>query len=67
MFKEKPILGYGPGHINFITGISKYKDKTIISTNSGDMGNAHSGIWELYRNWFNRIALFIFINNYYFL
>ena len=43
MFKEKPILGFGPGTYQFQYGIFQmYKDKTIISTNSGDMGNAHS-------------------------
>ena len=43
MFKEKPILGFGPGTYQFQYGIFQmHKDKTIISTNSGDMGNAHS-------------------------
>ena len=43
MFKEKPILGYGPGTYQFHYGVfQNHKDKTIISTNSGDMGNAHS-------------------------
>ena len=40
MFKEKPILGYGPGTYQFHYGVfQNHKDKTIISTNSGDMGN----------------------------
>jgi len=43
MFKEKPILGFGPGTYQFQYGVFQMnKDKTIISTNSGDMGNAHS-------------------------
>ena len=43
MFKEKPILGYGPGTYQFHYGVfQNHKDRTIISTNSGDMGNAHS-------------------------
>ena len=43
MFKEKPILGFGPGTYQFQYGIFQmHEDKTIISTNSGDMGNAHS-------------------------
>ena len=43
MFKQKPILGYGPGTYQFQYGVFQiHKDKTIISTNSGNMGNAHS-------------------------
>lgn len=43
MFKEKPILGFGPGTYQFQYGVFQmHNDKTIISTNSGDMGNAHS-------------------------
>ena len=43
MFKEKPILGFGPGTYQFQYGtFQMHNDKTIISTNSGDMGNAHS-------------------------
>lgn len=43
MFKDKPIFGYGPGTYMFqyapyqLTG-----DRTIISTNSANGGNAHS-------------------------
>lgn len=43
MFEEKPILGWGPGTYQFVYApfqLSKYK--TIISTNAGDRGNAHS-------------------------
>ncbi len=43
MFKEKPLVGYGPGTYQFQYGVFQLeKDKTIISTSSGDMGNAHS-------------------------
>ena len=43
MFKEKPILGFGPGTYMFTYGrYQKSSDKTIISTNYGDGGNAHS-------------------------
>jgi O-antigen ligase len=43
MFKEKPILGFGPGTYQFqYGGFQMHKNKTIISTNTGDMGNAHS-------------------------
>ena len=43
MFKEKPVLGWGPSTYQF--NYAPYQisnDKTIISTNFGDGGNAHS-------------------------
>jgi len=43
MFKERPFWGYGPG--TYMFQYAKYqlkKDRTIISTNAGDGGNAHS-------------------------
>lgn len=43
MFKERPLFGWGPGTYSFnYAGFQKESDKTIISTNAGDMGNAHS-------------------------
>lgn len=43
MWQEKPIFGWGPGTYAFeYAPFQKSSDKTIISTNSGDMGNAHS-------------------------
>lgn len=43
MFKEKPIFGYGPGTYMFeYAPHQNPDDKTIISTNFGTMGNAHS-------------------------
>jgi putative inorganic carbon (HCO3(-)) transporter len=43
MFKEKPILGWGPGTYMFqYAPFQMADDKTIISTNFGDWGNAHS-------------------------
>ncbi|MDZ7848941.1 MAG: O-antigen ligase family protein [Owenweeksia sp.] len=43
MFAEKPILGHGPGTYMFLYApYQKPHEKTIISTNAGDMGNAHS-------------------------
>jgi len=43
MFKTKPLFGYGPGTYSFKYGpFQVIKDKTIISTNHGDAGNAHS-------------------------
>ncbi len=43
MFQEKPILGWGPGTYSFqYAPFQSSEDLTIISTNSGDMGNAHS-------------------------
>ncbi len=43
MFSEKPLLGFGPG--TYMFQYAPYQmsyEKTIISTNAGDMGNAHS-------------------------
>ena len=43
MFNEKPIFGWGPGTYQFFyASYQRSKEKTIISTNAGDMGNAHS-------------------------
>lgn len=43
MFEEKPILGWGPGTYAFqYAPFQSSEDLTIISTNAGDMGNAHS-------------------------
>ncbi|MCK4663384.1 MAG: O-antigen ligase family protein [Bacteroidales bacterium] len=43
MFKEKPVFGWGPGTYMFNYGPFQFSyEKTIISTNAGDMGNAHS-------------------------
>ena len=43
LFKEKPVFGWGPGTYQFVYApYQRSKEKTIISTNYGDMGNAHS-------------------------
>ncbi|MBL7934681.1 MAG: O-antigen ligase family protein [Bacteroidia bacterium] len=43
MFEEKPVLGFGPGTYQFLYApFQKSTQKTIISTNFGDKGNAHS-------------------------
>ena len=43
MFKDRPLVGWGPGTYQFLYApYQESKNKTIISTNSGDMGNAHS-------------------------
>jgi putative inorganic carbon (HCO3(-)) transporter len=43
MFKERPVLGFGPGTYSFMYAPYQLSsEKTIISTNAGDMGNAHS-------------------------
>jgi len=43
MFKRKPILGWGPGTYAFqYAPFQSSEDVTIISTNAGDGGNAHS-------------------------
>lgn len=43
MFQERPIFGWGPGTYQFVYApFQRSKERTIISTNYGDMGNAHS-------------------------
>ena len=43
MFEDKPIFGWGPGTYMFnYAGYQLTADRTIISTNSADGGNAHS-------------------------
>ncbi len=43
MFKEKPMLGWGPGTYAFLYAPYQHSgSKTIISTNAGNRGNAHS-------------------------
>jgi O-antigen ligase len=43
LFDERPLFGWGPGTYQFVYGpLQRSKEKTIISTNSGDKGNAHS-------------------------
>jgi O-antigen ligase len=43
MFKEKPVVGFGPGTYAFeYARFQRPQDLTIISTNFGDGGNAHS-------------------------
>jgi putative inorganic carbon (hco3(-)) transporter len=43
MTGERPFWGWGPGTYQFLYApYQRSKEKTIISTNVGDMGNAHS-------------------------
>ncbi len=43
MFSERPFLGWGPGTYQFeYAPFQRASEKTIISTDMGDMGNAHS-------------------------
>jgi len=43
MIEERPVVGWGPGTYQFVyAGYQKSKYKTIITTNHGDGGNAHS-------------------------
>ena len=43
LFKERPFFGWGPGTYSFVYApFQGAKDITIISTNFGDGGNAHS-------------------------
>lgn len=43
LFEERPCFGWGPGTYQFVYAPYQLsKEKTIISTNAGDGGNAHS-------------------------
>jgi len=43
MIEDRPVFGWGPGTYQFVyAGYQKAKYKTIITTNFGDGGNAHS-------------------------
>ena len=43
MFKERPVIGWGPGTYMFkYAPFQHSSQRTIISTNFGDLGNAHS-------------------------
>ncbi|HTL81543.1 MAG TPA: O-antigen ligase family protein [Bacteroidia bacterium] len=43
MFYERPIVGWGPGTYSFeYAPFQLSSEKTIISTNAGNLGNAHS-------------------------
>lgn len=43
MFEERPITGWGPGTYQFqYAPFQRSKDLTVISTNFGDVGHAHS-------------------------
>lgn len=43
MFQEKPVLGWGPGtYMFYYAPFQKSNERTIISTNFGTNGNAHS-------------------------
>ena len=43
MFHERPVFGWGPGTYQFkYAPFQRSKEKTIISTNAGDVGGSHS-------------------------
>lgn len=43
LFQERPLLGWGPGTYQFeYAPFQRSQEKTLISTNAGDKGNAHS-------------------------
>lgn len=43
LFGERPVFGWGPGTYQFeYAPYQRSKEKTLISTNAGDQGNAHS-------------------------
>lgn len=43
MFEERPLFGWGPGTYQLVYApFQRSEDQTIITTNFGDLGNAHS-------------------------
>jgi len=43
MFEERPVFGFGPGTYQFVYApFQRSEEKSLISTNSGERGNAHS-------------------------
>lgn len=43
MYQDRPVFGYGPGTYQFeYAPFQRSEEKTLISTNAGDKGNAHS-------------------------
>jgi len=43
MYSERPFFGWGPGTYQFVYApFQRAREKTIISTNAGDLGNSHS-------------------------
>jgi O-antigen ligase len=43
MFEKRPVMGWGPGTYMFLYAPFQHsEDRTIISTNAADLGNAHS-------------------------
>ena len=43
MWRQRPLMGWGPGTYQFnYAPFQKSSEMTIISTNAGNMGNAHS-------------------------
>ncbi len=43
MYHDRPVFGYGPGTYQFeYAPFQRSEEKTLISTNAGDKGNAHS-------------------------
>jgi O-antigen ligase len=43
MFADRPVFGYGPGTYQFVySPFQKSYEKTVISTNTGNRGTAHS-------------------------
>ncbi len=43
LYDERPVFGWGPGTYQFVYApFQRSREKTIISTNLGDQGNAHS-------------------------
>lgn len=68
MFKERPIMGFGPGTYSF--EYARFQDpenKTIISTNFGNLGNAHSEyLGALSETGLIGLLLFVLVVGYFF-
>lgn len=64
MSKERPLFGWGPGTYQFVYApFQRSEDLTIISTNIGDIGNAHSEYLGALAEsgWPAMIFLFLFV------
>jgi putative inorganic carbon (hco3(-)) transporter len=66
MFRDKPLLGFGPGTYRFqYAPYQRSYEQTYVSTNSGKLGNAHSEyLSPLSESGFPGMILFLLIIGY---
>lgn len=66
MFAARPVVGWGPGTYQFkYAPFQRYEDRTIISTDFGDAGNAHSEyLGALSESGLPGALLFVLLNIY---